>query len=155
MATSSPAKTNNYQRVSSILNFSNFKLQNIKNNIKNGINILSKSSVIINIKDIIGNKNNNIGISTLKSDINKIPEITELKNQKYLNICMFYIQNIKNVPNKYLVYIYLNYKDLYFIYEYGKNSTTIHNIGKLEPFEINDLLKNMISKLGPIKNEMK
>ena len=138
-----------------MINFTNFiKLNKIKNNIKSGINISSKSSIIINIKDIIGKLNKPYDkltfINYFKLRINTIPEIRDLKNQKYLNICMFYIDNFENYPDKYLAYIYYNYKDLYFIYDYNEDDTKIYDIGNLEPFEIQTLFNENIKKLNGI-----
>ena len=119
----SNSKNNSPKKVGSLLNFSNFKLNKIKNNIKVGVNVGSKSSVIVNIKDIIGKLRKPLDINYIpyfKVIINTNFKIRELKNQNYLNMCMFYVDNFKNYPGKYLVYIYYNYKDLYFIYDYEK-----------------------------------
>lgn len=118
----------NPKKVGSILNFSNFKLNKIKNNIKVGVNVGSKSSVIVNIKDIIGKFRKPFDInyiSYFKVIINTNFQIRELKKQNYLNMCMFYIDNFKNYPGKYLAYIYYNYKDFYFIYDYDKKKNKI------------------------------
>jgi len=141
---------NNPKKVGSMFNF---KLKNIKNSIKTAVNVGSKSSVIVNIKDIIGKLRKPFDInyiSYFKAKINSISEIEELKNQQYLNICMFYIDNFENYPNKYLVYIYYNYQDLYFIYDYDKEEKKLYDIGKLEPFEIKNLFDKNIYILGKI-----
>jgi hypothetical protein len=162
-----PKTKNSLKTVGSTFNFSNFKLNVIKNSIKSGINIGSKSSIIINIKDIIGKlekkplKFTIDSIFYFKSLINIIPEIIELKTQKYTNICMFYINQFEDYPNKYLVYIYYNYKDLYFIYDInenkniaGKIKTKIYDIGELEPFEIENLLNKNIKILRAINYQI-
>ena len=159
-----PQTENNLKKVGSTFIFSNFKLNIIKNSIKSGINIGSKSSIIINIKDFIGKLEKSLFFSIdsifyFKSMINIIPEIKELKTQKYTNICMFYINQFEDYPNKYLVYIYYNYKDLYFIYDInenkkiaGKIKTKIYDIGELEPYEIVNLLNKNINILKKINN---
>jgi hypothetical protein len=149
-----PSNTNP-KKVGSLLNFSNFKLNKIKNNIKLSVNMGSKSSVIINIKDIIGKfiKPFDINyISYFKGIISTTPEITELKKQNYLNVCMFYIDNFQNYPDKYLAYIYYNYKDLYFIYDYDKKETKLYDIGELEPSDIENLFNNKIIDLSKINS---
>ena len=69
-------------------------------------------------------------------------KINELKNQNYINICMFYIDKFDNYNNKYLVYIYYNNKDLYFIYDITENETTLYDIGDLNINNINFFMKN-------------
>lgn len=153
----------NIKREGSRLTFSNFKnIKNIKKNINVDVNIGSKSSVIVNIKDIIGKLNRYSKfrpftgeyIGYFKTMINQITEIKDLKNQKYLNICMFYIDNFNDEPDKYLVYIYYNYKDLFFIYDNENEQTKLYDIGDLEPFEIGTLFNkniNILKKINEIK----
>jgi len=146
---------NKIQKVNSLLNFSNFRLKNIKNKINIGVNILSKSSVIVNIKDIIGNKNKPFDInyiSYFKKKISIIHEIKELKKQKYINICMFYIEEFKKYPDKYLVYIYYNYKDLYFIYDNNESKTQLYDIGNLTNYDIKTLFNKNIDILEKINS---
>jgi hypothetical protein len=81
------------------------KLLNTK---KDKINLTTKSTITINIKDIINPLNidydiNYINyINNFKKKINNISKINELKNQNYANICMFYIDKITNFKNKYI-----------------------------------------------------
>lgn len=150
-----PIKNNSPKKVGSLLNFSNFKLNKIKNNIKVGVNVGSKSSVIVNIKDIIGKFRKPFDInyiSYFKGIINTNSQIRELKKQNYLNINMFYIDNFKNYPGKYLAYIYYNYKDFYFIYDYGKEDTKLYDIGDLDPSDIEGLFNDKIQKLRAINS---
>ena len=145
------------KEVGSTFNFSNFKLNKIKNNIKVEVNVDSKSSVIVNIKDIIGKFRKPFDInyiSYFKAIINTNFQIRELKKQNYLNMCMFYIDNFKNYPGKYLAYIYYNYKDLYFIYDYDKEETKLYNIGDLEPSDIEDLFNDKIQNLKIIYSKL-
>jgi cupin superfamily acireductone dioxygenase involved in methionine salvage len=111
-----------------------FKINKIKNNISKKIKILSKSTIIINIKDIIDIQNkiySNNFIDNFKKKISSMSKINELKNQDYINICMFYIDKFDNYNNKYLVYIYYNNKDLYFIYDSTESETRLYDIGDL------------------------
>ena len=150
-----PIKNNSPKKVGSLLNFSNFKLNNIKNNIKIGVNVGSKSSVIVNIKDIIGKLRKPYDVLSIlyfKGIINTNFQIRELKNQNYLNMCMFYIDNFKNYPGKYLAYIYYNYKDFYFIYDYGKEDTKLYDIGDLEHSDIMGLFNDKIQELRGINS---
>ena len=150
---SNPIKNNIPKKVGSTFNFSNFKLNKIKNNIKVGVNIGSKSSVIVNIKDIIGKFRKPFDInyiSYFKGIINTNFQIRELKKQNYLNMNMFYIDNFKNYPDKYLAYIYYNYKDFYFIYDYDKKDTKLYDIGDLEHFDIEYLFNDKIQELRAI-----
>ena len=145
----------NPKKVGSLLSFSNFKLNKIKNNIKIGVNVGSKSSVIVNIKDIIGKIRKPFDInyiSYFKLIINTNSQIRELKKQNYLNMNMFYIDNFKNYPDKYLAYIYYNYKDFYFIYDYGKEDTKLYDIGDLEPPDIEGLFNDKIQELRAINS---
>jgi hypothetical protein len=151
----SPKSPTSPKKVGSTFNFSNFKVNNIKNSIKTGVNIFSKSSITVNIKDIIGKLSKPFDknyMSYFKARIYAIPKIRELKKQKYLNINMFYIDNFENYPDKYLVYIYYNYNDLYFIYDNDKEGTKLYDIGNLEPFEIKNLLNDNKEILKEIKN---
>ena len=103
-----------------------------------------KSSVIINIKDIIGKFKKPLNtnyISYFKTIISIMPAVRELKNQKSINISMFYIDNFEGINNVYLAYIYHNNNDLYFIYDSNAtNSTTkLYDIGSLSTNQINKL----------------
>lgn len=112
-----------------------------------------KSSVIINIKDIIGDIGNSYDInyiSYFKTQINIKPAIRELKNQTNINLSMFYIQPlIKNnkTVNKYLAYIYHNNKDLYFIYDTNAN-TKLYDIGDLTTNKIKKLFNNNLTQIN-------
>ena len=67
-------------------------------------------------------------------------------------MCMFYIDNFDNYPNKYLAYIYYNYNDLYFLYDYDDDTekTKLYDIGNLEPYEIENLFNDNIQKIRGI-----
>ena len=124
-------------------------------NVSNSNNPLTKSSVIINIKDIVPDLNKpdtTDSISYFKKYINGIKKINELKNQKNVNISMFYIEPYKNENDKYLAYIYHNNKDSYFIYNKSGSNTKLYDIGNNSILSKITKLNKNLSKINNILN---
>ena len=123
-------------------------------NVSNSNNPLTKSSVIINIKDIVPDfkPDTTDSISYFKKYINGIKKINELKNQKNVNISMFYIEPYKNENDKYLAYIYHNNKDSYFIYNKSDSNTKLYDIGNNSILSKITKLNKNLSKINNILN---
>jgi hypothetical protein len=122
-------------------------------NVPKSNNLSTKSSVIINIKDIVPDLNKpdtTDSISYFKKYINGIKKINELKNQKNVNISMFYIEPYEK--DKYLAYIYHNNKDSYFIYDNKEINTKLYDIGNNNILSKITKLNKNLSKINNILN---
>ena len=75
--------------------------------------------------------------------------IRELKEQKFANITMYYIDQFDNSLNRYLVYIYYKNTDLYFIYNRDENTTKLYDIGDIKNRNIRE---NIINKKKILTN---
>jgi hypothetical protein len=152
---------------------------NLQNNINKNIFFRTKSNISINIKDIIGtfkkpkNEKNKLNFSDNEKSILNYKEngrfkyfkkianlfrefmnekysiIRELKEQKFANITMYYIDQFDNSLNQYLVYIYYKNTDLYFIYNRDENSTKLYDIGDIKNRNIR---KNIMNKKNILTN---
>lgn len=152
---------------------------NLQNNINKNIFFRTKSNISINIKDIIGtfkkpkNEKNKLNFSDNEKSILNYKEngrfkyfkkianlfrefmnekysiIRELKEQKFANITMYYIDQFDNSLNRYLVYIYYKNTDLYFIYNRDENSTKLYDIGDIKNRNIR---KNIMNKKNILTN---
>jgi hypothetical protein len=163
-STKRPTKTINLNKLKSSLN--------LQNNINKDIFFKTKPIISINIKDIIGtfkkpeneksilNYNENSRFKFFKKIANLFREyinekysiIRELKEQKFANINMYYIDQFDDSLNQYLVYIYYKNTDLYFIYNNDENDTKLYDIRNLNSVNILENINNRKKKLNKIYN---
>jgi hypothetical protein len=152
---------------------------NLQNNINKNIFFRTKSNISINIKDIIGtfkkpkNEKGKLNFSDNEKSILNYKEngrfkyfkkianlfrefmnekysiIRELKEQKFANITMYYIDQFDNSLNRYLVYIYYKNTDLYFIYNRDETTTKLYDIGDIGN---NNITSNIIHKKNILTN---